>query len=331
MVRKLFDSFRLPAQRIRETYKEFDLGKAVGKLNDLIGDFTQIVGNASLWPRINPSNDSLILDARHQKLLEDLNAMHVGDESSVLFVRSGRALGYWDLFVKYLARRDDTAAANAILAQTAFDKGNAPSWNASETSLADALTGIATVKKKEVAKVVDSKEAVADFEELKNRINNSAEPAFLLGKAVGELQKIKSKLNPGTDKNQIAAINAYLKNVDKWKEKRSFKYKLESVPEMGHLHIDVVAKGENPDWSVRTQMLEGDEFELEWKVGDHIYIAFDTLKSEENWGKTSSDKVLFKSEYSLFDMEGNITFSNLDKTIIISFNPGLKEQLPKLK
>ena len=60
-------------------------------------------------------------------------------------------------------------------------------------------------------------------------------------------------------------------------------------------------------------------------------IDFDDLKHTCQWGNIPSDKIVLQVKYSLFEMEGNISFPNLGKTIGISFKGGLKEKLPKLK
>ncbi|RKX26905.1 MAG: hypothetical protein DRP46_10420, partial [Candidatus Zixiibacteriota bacterium] len=200
-----------------------------------------------------------------------------------------------------------------------------------EKQLGDALNGIARFKKTVVAKKVDSKKAVEEFESLKDRINNSTEPAFILGKAVSDLKKIRKKLDSSTDSEQIASIDKYLNEAKKWSKKRRYVYKIESIPDMGHIHVEVTADGESPNWSLETQFLEGDEYALEWKIGDDIHIAFDELKHKCQWGKLPSDKTVFKGKYSVFDMDGSILFNNIGKTIIISFKPALMDQLPKLE
>ncbi|MEW5923577.1 MAG: hypothetical protein AB1746_06280 [Candidatus Zixiibacteriota bacterium] len=331
LVRQVFPDFQLPAKKIREIYSDFNIGKAIARLDNLILDFSRIVKDSTLWPRINPSNDSLILQPDHEKLLAGLNELHVGDEGSTLYVRSGRTLIYWQLFTQYLAYRDDTTAAVAIQDQVKFDRANSRDLSAAENQLGDALNGIAKIKKQVVAQIVDSKQAVEEFEEIKDRINNSTEPAFVLGKAVNDLKKIRGKLNPATDNAQISAIDTYLKDVEKWSKKRRYVYKISSIPEMGHIHVEVTSKGDNPTWPLETQFLEGDEYALEWKIDDDIHIAFDELKHNCQWGKMPSDKTVLKGKYSLFDMDGSILFNNIGKTIIISFTPSLKDQLPKLE
>lgn len=331
LVRKMYDDFRLPAQRIRETYKEFDLGKAAGRLNGLIGEFVRLIRDSTSWPKVNPKNDSLILSARHQELLDELGRLQGGDGGSILSVRSGRVLDYWAYFTRYLRNRNDTLVSNAIIEQVDYDRENADNFNAAEIELGQALADIARIKKKVVVARADSKEALTAYEDLKERINNSEEPAFLFGRAVRELKSLRGKLDSQGDAGVIKEIRAYLDKVEKWSRRQTFRYRIESIPDMGHLHVEVTGDGGEPQWSNETQMLEGDEFELEWKRGDDIYIAFDELKSQEYWGRQSSDRVILRDEYAVFLMEGEVTFANVDKTVMISFKPELKQMLPRLK
>ncbi|HDL04701.1 MAG TPA: hypothetical protein ENH25_11285, partial [candidate division Zixibacteria bacterium] len=331
IVKQIYPDFQLPAKKIREIYSDFNVGKAITRLDNYILDFSRIVKDSTVWPRINPSNDSLILQPDHERLLAGINELHAGDESSTLFMRSDRTLTYWNLFTRYIASRNDTMAAAAIMDQVKFDRTNSRDLSNAEKQLGDALNGIARFKKTVVAKKVDSKKAVEEFESLKDRINNSTEPAFILGKAVSDLKKIRKKLDSSTDSEQIASIDKYLNEAKKWSKKRRYVYKIESIPDMGHIHVEVTADGESPNWSLETQFLEGDEYALEWKIGDDIHIAFDELKHKCQWGKLPSDKTVFKGKYSVFDMDGSILFNNIGKTIIISFKPALMDQLPKLE
>jgi hypothetical protein len=331
MVRKFFSNFRIPAKKIREAYQNFDMGKAARRLDNVIIDFARMVKDSTAWPRYNPSKDSMMLSEAHQKFIDELHELRGENQETVLYIRGDRTITYWDLFTKYIANRNDTLISNSIIEQVQFDKAGGKDLSPAERQLGDALASIAERKKIVVEKKADSRAALEEFESLKARIDNSTDPAFLFGSAVRELNKIKGKLDPGQDTEQIAMIERYLADVRKWEKRQTFTYKLEAVPDMGHLHIDVTADGVDPRWPDSTQLFEGDELKLKWKIDDDIYIAFDTLKSDEYWGRVSSDKKPLKGKYSLFEMEGDVTFSNIGKTLNISFKPSLREQLPKLK
>ncbi len=332
LIRNFFPNFLIPAGKIKSAYMHFDEGKAVTKLDGLIMEFAGMLSDSARWPGVNPSNDSLVLSESHKELIAELNRLKGQDESSILYVRAGRVLNYWNLLTKYIVSRKDTVVSAQIAEQVNFDQSGGREIDNAEKQLGAALIKVAKAREKVVAVRADSKAALEEFETLKDRINENDDPAFRFKTAVRELEKIKGKLNPATDGSQIAMINRYLDEVKEWSKRQKFTYKIESVPDNGHLHIEVTKDGANPTWSVETQLFEGDEVQLEWKLGDDIYIAFDDLKFECQWGKVSSDRIaLNKGQYTLFEMEGNLTFENIGKTITISFKPSLKEKLPKME
>ena len=85
------------------------ISEAVKALDKLIGRMDVMVADSSLWPKLNPSTDSLQLSPEWEKLVADVEVYHVGDENGVLYTRSDRILSYWDLFSQYIAGRFDTA------------------------------------------------------------------------------------------------------------------------------------------------------------------------------------------------------------------------------
>ena len=110
-----------------------------------------------------------------------------------------------------------------------------------------------------------------------------------------------------------------------------FVFDIETIPDNGHVHIEVTKRGEDPTWAEQNQVFEGDEYTIQWKMNNDVHIAFDELKHPCNWGNNPSDKKVLKGKYSLFEMEGDIKFENLGKQISISFKPELAERLPRLK
>ncbi|MFH2036428.1 MAG: GTPase domain-containing protein [Candidatus Zixiibacteriota bacterium] len=331
LIKNIFPNFQTPAERIYSTYHNFDLGKSVGKLDNLIFDFAAIVKDSTRWPVRVANTDSLILRDFHNKLVADLTELHVGEEDSDLFLRSDRSLKYWDLFSQYIASKQDTAMVAAISEQIKFDAEYGQKLSPSEKTLRGELEKLAVAKKTIVAQKVVSQEGLTEYENIKERINNSAgNPTFLLGTAVDLLKDVKSKLSSSNSK-EIEAINAYIKDAEKWDKKRTYTYKLVTIPDNGHLHIEVTPNGQNPSWNNPDQQIQSKEYSLEWKIGDDIHIAFDELKHLCQLGKAPSDTRVFQDKYSLFEIEGDITFTNIQKTIKISFSPGLKEGLPKLK
>jgi hypothetical protein len=334
LVRKAFSDFMRPSKVIREVYQHFDIGWQITKLDDLILDFGRIVKDSTSWPAKIPGTDSLDLNERNLTLAASLDTLHVGDERSVLFVRSGRVIKLWELFANYIVHRDDPQAANLINEQIEFDRRNSKNLNDAERQLGDALKIIARIeeKKKEVKeKEVVSSEALEKYDGLKKKINRSSDPAFVFGMAVDELKEIRDDLDPSRDGSQISAIRKYLKKVEEWSKSRRYTLRIESVPDNGHLHFSVGIDGADPAWADSSQYFQGDELTITWKMGDEIYVAFDDAAAAEYWGRDATAKRLFRGDYAIFDMEGEVEFSNIGKVVVISFKPSLKEMLPKLK
>jgi hypothetical protein len=332
MVSWFFQRYQAPSGKIRQFYRDFDISEAVKQLDKLIGRLDVMVADSTLWPKLNPSTDSLQMPAELEKLVADIEEYHIGDEASVLYMRSDRVLSYWSLFSQYIAGRSDTAFAARILEQVAFNSKT----HGSELSSAEEKLGATFAAKLAVQAAIQEKKEIAqkasiELDDLIAEINGNNDGEYRLVQAVDRLQRVKSDLNPATDAEGIQAIDGYLADARKWTKPQKFTYRIETVPDNGHLHIEVTKRGEDPTWSWETQIFEGDEYTIEWKMGDDIHVAFDELKHPCNWGNSPSDKRVMKGRTSLFDMEGDIRFENLGKQISVSFKPELAERLPRLR
>lgn len=331
-VKWFFPRFSVPAERLREFYQGFNLADAEQQLDHTISRFAAIVQDSTLWPKLNPSDQTILENEEHQQLVNDLTAFHQGDSTSELYQRAGRVLTYWDLFKNYIANRADTTALTSITEQVQFDNRTYPSEiSKAEKELGDALqSSLTTRTEKKVQKEV-AKKAGVEFTEVVKRINGNDSPAYRLGDAVTELKRLRSQLDPTADAEAIRAIDRYIREADRFDNRHQYTFKIVSVPGNGHLHVEVTSRGQDPKWNDQSQLLQGFEYPLEWKVGDQIHLALDTLGAPENWGRTASDKKVLTGRYSLFDMDGEITFDNVGKTVTLQFSPGLKDRLPKLE
>lgn len=332
LVTWLFQKFQAPSGKVRQFYRDFDISEAVKALDRLIGRFDLMMSDSTLWPSLNPATDSLQMSPEWEKLVADIEEYHTGDESSVLFTRSDRILSYWGLFSQYIAGRNDTAFANRILEQVDFNSKT----HGTELSAEEEKLGTTLAEKLKVQVVIQEKKEIAakasvQFDDVIAEINGNRSGAFRLGTAVERLQRLKSDLNPGTDAEAVNAVDRYLQDARQWSRKQRFTYRVETIPENGHVHIEVTARGEDPTWSWETQIFEGDEYTIEWKMNDDIHIAFDEERHACTWGKNPSDKKVLKGRFSLFEMEGDVKFENLGKQISISFKPELSERLPRLE
>ncbi len=331
LVKKFFPDYRVTAMKMKEVYQDFNMGPALERLDGLIGNITKIVQNPALRPKYDPGQDSLMLDPSQEKLKADLEEMHVGDKSSVLYLRSDRTLRYWDLFTELIKNPRDTVIFDKIDEQVAFNEKNAQNYTDTEKKLGEALlSSINVASAQPVRSTRTTRSTVGEYDKIKDRINGSDDPQFVLEEAPGKLRSIKSGLRKGTHDSQISSINSFLAEVEKYNKKQKYTLMLQTVPDVGHLHIEVTTSGREPTWVTAEeigQLFEGDKISFNWKKGDDIHIAFDEL-GHCNWGHQPSDKRVFDSEYAIFELQGSIKFANIGKTVKTSFKPELR--LPKL-
>ena len=332
IVKKMFTEFHLTAGRMEDVYGGINLVPAVARLDSLIENMTRVISTPKQHPRYDQALETLILTDSHKSLVASLNKMHVGDKNDVVYLRSDRALRYWDLFTRYITNPADSATLEKINQDVNFNSKNAPNYDEYEVELGNALLGVLNIKAPHAAPSLRSVRANLDeYGQLKEQINNSTDPAFVLKEAAKKLEGIRANLSGGAGSDQAAAIGEFLAEVKQWEKERTYTCVLQNIPDMGHLHIEVTESGDGPSWSNETQLLEGDEIRIKWKPGDDVHLAFDELKHKCNWGNQPSDRVVFTDEYALFEMEGKVVFSNIGKTVTIGFKGGLKEKLPKLK
>ncbi len=328
IVKGLFPRFVAPSGRIRNAYRKFDVSEAVKALNQNIDMFTAVVTDSTMWPSVNPSDNSLILAPEHERLLTSLQEFHKGDETSELFTRSGRVLTYWELFAGAIVMPDDTAAWNVIKRQVEQDQSlYAREVNSSEMKLGEALSAY---KVKQASRVIAQETAFEFDDQIMANVNGNPDPSYRLDQAVRELRRVASKLDRSDTKHHNM-IDKYLKDAKKWARSREYKCKIETLPGGGHLHIEVTDAGKDPTWSEINQIFEGDEITLKWKTGQDIHIAIDTAGHQCQLGKAAADKVVKKGKYALFELEQGVSFSNVGKQVTIRFEPSLVDRLPSLE
>jgi hypothetical protein len=288
---------------------------------------TGVVTDTTLWPHVNPSDSTIILDDTHNKLLASLDKYHKGDENSPLYTRSERVLTYWDLFTKAIKAPNDTTYWNILKRQIQQDRSlYAADISPAETRLGDKLQ---EHEVKEVKKVIAQQTAFEFSDEIVTNVNDNPSAEYRLDRAVRELRNIKAKLDP-SDIEHRKMIDNYLSEAKSWSRIREYKGKVETLPGETHIHIAVTDAGEDPAWTDINQIYQGNEFSFKWKPGQDIHIAADT-GSYCQLGKNPSDKVVLSGKYALFDMEKPISFDNIGKKLTIRFSPALVDRLPKLE
>ncbi len=327
VVKWIFSDFAGPAMQIRSSYQHINEQDAAARLNVVIREFTEIVRDPSLWPKLNPRDTTVELGERHKKLEGDLMSFHTGDNTTPLYRRSDRVLAYWNRFKTTVTDMTDTTLFNALVTliqreQTEYLK----ELSREETDLGKAFAEKANKKVKTVAARAVSK----DIGSLMEKINGNTKPEYRLDTAVTTLRDLLPQLEQ-SDPENATMVSRYLQAADRFTKPQKYNCKVEAIPNQGHVHIEVTKEGEDPKWSEATQILEGDKVPLLWKMGDDIHVAFDEPNHPCQLGKNPSDKKVLKGNYSLFQMSGKVSFENISKNVTISFSPPLEEQLPTLK
>jgi len=327
-VRWFFSDFQGPSKRIYEVYKQYNEGQDIKNLEKWIGRFCAIVADPNLWPTFNLTDSTVKLTKDNTDLEEALKGYHVGDEASILYTRSGRMLAYWGMFKGAIAS-NDTIAWKQIQDRVNNDKGlYGQDLSPEEIRLMDVLAGKGT---KKVQKAV-ARQVAGTFEDKVAAINGNPSPAYRLDSVVTELKKIEASLDRSTDAQTIDRIEQYLSRADRWNTRRTFKFKIENIPTDAHMHITVAERGKDPVWDSKgDDIVNNWEYTIDWKIGDQIYLAIDTLHQRDSHGKESSDRIFLDDKFSLFKMEEKLTFPNLNKTINVRFNPSLVDLLPVMK
>ncbi len=331
LVKRMFPEYQVQAGYLEDLYGGIGTPSAGGRLDAIISQLAGIVADERSWPIYESAKDKLKIEESTKRLLDELKDLSSKDEEASA-KRAGRALTLWDLFVKYLKNRSDAAVSQAIWDQVdAYSRD--PEYNQSEQKLGNDLRSVVGAGSAPAgSSLQNANTSLGAYEDLKGRINaKDADPAFVLGEAADELVALRGRLVPGVHNAQISAINSFIAETQQYKQKRQYICVPKSIPEMGHLHIEVTESGGSPKWSNTTQVFEGDPIKLEWKQGDDVYIAFDELKHKCNWGRQPSGLAVFEDDYALFEAEGEVAFRNIGKTVTIGFKGGLRENLPKLK
>lgn len=332
-VRWFFRDFQNPAKSIWEVYRQYNSNQATKELEQLIGKLCAIVADPNLWPTAVLTDSTVKLSEEQANLEKALEGFREGDETSVLYRRSDRVLSYWNQFKKAVAAPSDTTIWRAIQDQVGNDKiQNGKDLSPEEIRLGDLLSGRGT---KKVQKAI-AKQATGNFDQMTAAINDNSSPDYRLETAVNDLKKIADNLDRSSDAQTMERIDRYLSDAKIWNTPRPFKFEVQNIPADAHMHIAVAEKGKDPDWEAwykkSGDIVNGYKYQIDWKIGDQIYLAIDTLRQPESHGRTSSDRIILDDKFSLFRMEGRQNFPNVGKTVTIQFKPNkLVDLLPVMK
>jgi hypothetical protein len=330
----MFSEYRDQAERMKKAYRYSESGSGPdATLDAIINRLTGVIADEKAQPKYDNVRKKLKIDDVNKAILDDLRGMHSGNKEEATYARSERVLYLWGLYTRYLGNQTDVMR-DSILTQVDESAKNAD-FRESERRFGEALLTIVGTPSSESGQTMESVDAVLnEYNEIKSKIGGKdATPDYVLGEAVQKLEEIKARMRPALYGPQLSAINAFLAEAKGWENKRQYKFRVQSIPDDGHIHFEVTKAGVSPRWSAKgDQVLPATNIELDWQPGDEIHIAFDEAGYCQ-WGKSPSDEIVLAEEYALFQMDGPVILNKGTRIQFksVGFKGGLKEELPKLK
>jgi len=326
----MFRDFGPPASDLSDLYYNYP-GGDVGRLDGIIGQLTEVVRDENQRPKhvVSGGKDKLEKSEDVQRLLKNLDEMSRGKQEAIVR-RAERISFQWGLFMKYLENQSDVSSRNALLDRLKGDE-SLQDFDPAEAKFGEALKlVIGHQLPSPGGGIGDYAKALSDYESLQDRVNaTKPDPAVVLGEAVTKAQKIEGELDPALHADKVRALRRFIAAAQEFQNTRSYTLKLNDIFPQDHLHIEVTNEDGEPTWSKPGQWVLGGEEQIEWKPGNHIYVAYDK-KNHCQRGKYASASKAFVDEYALFDVvKRTWTFEDIGKSVTISFKPDLS--LPKLE
>lgn len=331
----LFEEFLIPAQRIRGSYDSKARVEALADLENRLKQLSGLVSDPSLWPVVNPADQTPILTDIHVGLEAGLKTHHQGDSTSELYSRSDRGLDLWELLKVAFVRRTDSAAWAPVLQQVANDRQlHGSALSASEKDLHTSIEGAVSGSLQRQQTRIQASSAGNELQSLAREIADAADrPDYLLGKAVRDLKRVRSSLmgDPARS-DDVARIDRYLSQAKYFDRGREYDYSVDYCPAGHHVHITVVSSGQDETWP-SGMIVPGRPQKLQWKAGDNIFVGLDKNDHDgqsESFGRDSKIRKQLDGPFALFDMLGEIVFPSGDKVTIV-FRNDPRDKLPKLE
>ncbi len=331
----LFEEFLIPAQQIRGSYDSKARVEALADLENRMTQLAGLVSDPSLWPVVNPADQTPILTDIHIGLEAGLKAHHQGDSTSELYSRSGRGLDMWELLKAAFVRRTDSAAWAPVLQQVANDRQlHGTDLSSSEKGLHTAIEGAVSGSLQRQQTRVRASSAGNELQSLAREIADASDrPDYLLGKAVRDLKLVRGSLLGDPSRSaDVSRIDRYLKQAKYFDRRHEYDFSVDYCPSGHHVHIAVVPSGQDETWP-SGMIVPGRPQKLQWQSGDKIYVALDKNDhggQQETFGRESEIRKQLDSPFALFDMLGEIVFPSGDKVTIV-FKDDPREKLPKLE
>ncbi len=334
-VRWFFPNFTLAAKAVANKYKAANVGNALKDLEVTIGRFADLVSDSTRWPGAKV-DDTIFIDNAEKEQFREIGGtmksyMDAAEKNSELFLRSERGYWYWSKFREALFSPGDTALWGLIKKRVEQDKKSSTlKLSKSEKHMHTAFGK----QKVQTERIVVAREASNELDDLAKEINNNDDPQYRLNSAVRKLRNLKDKLLSNPSKSaEVARIDKYLEKAAYFNRRRKYTYTASNVPQDHHLHIAVKRKRKDILWPLE-QIHKGKSYTIEWKAGDEFWVALDpklvTGGSPETWGKNPTESLKLDKKYSLFQLDGNITFNSGLKATI-DFEDDIWSKIPEFE
>jgi len=334
LVRNLFPQFGTKAKDLAQKYGRLHTSSRGERLDSLVNRITKVISNESQWPPVAPGGTEVSLSPAQQEIERGLAAF-TSDSASELFPRAALVQTTWISFITCISAPTDSAWKELGSTVEYYEQSSEKHIGIFERNLMGALKTLIASKVEQTESQTEVKEAEIEFETLARDVNGRSDPEYRLETAVEELKQILRKLkrSPGEYSAEIAAINKYIRDADRWSEEATYECRIENVPDGGHLHITVVPDNAAPNWTSGEQLFSGSVKIVEWQPGYDIHIAYHRKHSgstPETWGEKADDRVVLNDKYCIRDFRRDVAFSNIQKSATITVVKG-RMDLPRLK
>jgi hypothetical protein len=332
IVNWLFRPFKQTAEQIVINYHALEKVDIEKVMDTHILTFLDVVADSSRWPAKKVDDTVFVEDENAQRfgeLVSDMDSLGIDESDAALLRRQERIKWFLGKFREGILDPQASAAVWGQMNEQISRHGSREDIKLSEAEQSLYSRLMEREQKQEV--VVIAKETGSAVEEFLQTINDNTDPKFRLETAPRRLESDLAALRADPANSAvIARINRYLQEVQKFKTRRPFIYRLATGPEGCHVHVMARRGNKDTSWRVGKQLWPGMTVDtISWRMGDQIVIALDSPADRETWGENSTSKKELKGRFALFEMEKAVSIG--DKTVTFSLEDSLEEMLPRIE
>lgn len=330
-----FTPFRGVAEQTRLGYMQIEKVDVAKLLDTRTLGFTDVASDSTRWPIKLVGEDALAENenkVRFEQLANDIDSLYVNENDIPNSRRKERLQWFVAKFREAILTPDQS---NAIWNQ--IDEQITQLEARPDITLASAEQSLFAVLRKHEKKketVQRARQSGSDIQAFLKTVNDNDDPKFRLETVPTRLQSELALLkNDPSNAETVTKINDYLQQVDKFKSRRDYVYRITDLPEGYHAHVMVRRGSKDTEWRVGRQLWPGVSVDtLNWRMGDQIVVALDGPhgpSDPETWGAESALKKVLRGQTALFDMLQPIEVG-AGKKMTVSFEADLMGSLPKV-